>query len=77
MNAPSPLTSFSQGETVRLLFMMVDVQEAQRLRELGIREGATFIIMQNSDKLILAIVDNRIGLRREIGMKLFATGIQA
>jgi len=47
--------------------------EAQRLRDLGLREGAQLSIVHNNDKLIVRVSGSRIGLRRELAMHVLAT----
>ena len=69
----APLTSFRIGSTIILAFMGLDPENAQRMRDLGLREGACVVILQNADNLIVGIADSRIGLRREIAMQIFGS----
>lgn len=47
--------------------------EADRLRELGIREGNPIHILRNEEALICTVESSRIVLRREIAQQVFAT----
>ncbi len=69
----APLTSFGHGIDVKLAFLGLDPATAQRMRELGLREGTQVAILQNSDKLIVRVSDSRIGLRRELAMRIFGS----
>ena len=64
----APLTSFRNGSDIQLAFLGLEPAIAQRVRELGLREGVHVAILQNSDKLIVRVSGSRIGLRRELAM---------
>lgn len=66
-----PLTCFMRGACVRLAFAALDGDDAERLGAMGLREGARFTILQNADKLILRLGESRLGLQRDLAMRLF------
>ena len=70
---PAPLTTFSQGEDVRIEWVGLEEAEAERLRDLGLREGCQACVMMNADKCILGLGSCRLALQREVAMQLFAT----
>lgn len=67
-----PLTCFQQGQYVEIAWLALDDAQAQRLRELGVREGCRACVMLNADKCILGVGACRLALQREIAMRLFA-----
>lgn len=69
----APLTCFAKGQRARIAFLGLMDAEAQRLRDLGLREGCLVCIMANADKCILGLSECRIALQREVAMNLFAT----
>jgi len=70
-----PMTRFRSGTRVRLEAMSMDAVEAQRLREMGLREGMQLAIIQNTQNLIVGVIAGRIGIRRDLARKLLATRI--
>lgn len=68
----APLTCFQQGQYVQIKWIALDEAYAQRLRELGVREGCRACVMLNTDKCILGVGSCRLALQREIAMRLFA-----
>jgi len=77
METTAPLTSFSDGTDLQLVFFSLDTAEAQRLREMGLYEGARISIIKNTNKVIVRVDGSRIGLRRELAMHLFGTRASA
>ena len=73
VNVPQPLTSFAAGLVVHLSFFALAASEAQRLRDLGVREGNAIHVLKNADTFVCKIEASRIALRREVAMKVFAT----
>ncbi len=71
---PAPLTSFSDGANILLDF--IGGEAAQRLRDLGLREGALVAIVQNTGNLIVGVAGSRIGLRRELAMHILGTPVR-
>lgn len=69
------MTRFRSGTRVRLEAMSMDAVEAQRLREMGLREGMQLAIIQNTQNLIVGVIAGRIGIRRDLARKLLATRI--
>ncbi|MEX1055255.1 MAG: FeoA family protein [Rhodothermales bacterium] len=67
-----PLTCYRQGEDVTIEWLGLDDVQAQRLRDIGVREGCRVCVMMNADKCILGIGTCRVALRREVAMNLFA-----
>lgn len=70
---PAPLTSFAQGQDVRIEWLGLDDAQAERLRDLGVREGCEACVMKNTEKCILGVGTCRLALQREVAMQLFAT----
>lgn len=70
---PAPLTTFAQGEDVCIERVGLTGAEAERLRDLGVREGCRACLMMNSDKCILGIGTCRLALQREVASQLLAT----
>jgi len=70
---PAPLTSFRSGTDILLEF--IGGEAAQRLRDLGLREGALVAVVQNTGNLIVRVADSRIALRRELAMHILGTQV--
>lgn len=68
----APLTCFQKGQYVQIEWLALDEAQAQRLRELGVREGCRACVMLNADKCILGVGACRLALQREVAMRLFA-----
>ena len=68
----APLTSFKKGSRLLLEFLRMESGDAQRLRDLGLREGVQVVILHNSDKMIVCVSECRIGLRKELARQVFA-----
>ena len=73
IHVPQPLTSFAAGMMVHLAFFALGVSEAQRLRELGVRDGNMIHIVKNGDTFVCCVESSRIALRREVAMNVFGT----
>lgn len=69
----APLTCFFKGQRARIAFLGLGDEEAQRLRDLGLREGSCVCVMVNAEKCILGLSECRIALQREVAMQLMAT----
>ena len=74
---PQPLTCYACGVCVKLAFMVLTQAEADRLRDLGIREGNSVHLLRNEETVICGVESCRIALRREVAMHVFATPIAA
>ncbi len=72
---PSPLTAFCDGCTLKVCF--VDGGAQDRLRDVGIREGAYLEMIQNSDKIVVRIEGCRIGIRRDTARDILAVPLNA
>lgn len=70
---PSPLTSFCDGCTLKICSVYGCAQD--RLRDVGIREGAQVEMLKNSDELIVRIESCRIGLRRDMAADVLAVPV--
>lgn len=68
-----PLTVLGQGRRACVAFMGMDEADAQRLRELGLREGACICVMRNTSTCLLAMDGSRLALQREVAAQVFAT----
>jgi len=67
---PAPLTSFCDGCALKICSVCGLVQD--RLREMGLREGACVEVVQNSEDLIVRLDGCRIGLRRDVAHNILA-----
>lgn len=65
-----PLTTFSVGSDV--LVDVIGSDAACRLRDVGVREGASIGIVHNNGNVIVRVAGSRIGLRREIARRILA-----
>lgn len=70
---PAPLTCFARGSRACIAWVALEAGEAQRLREMGVREGACVGVVQNGAACVLAVDGCRLALRREVAGQLFAT----
>ena len=73
VSLPRPLTTFACGVMVQLAFFSLSPTEAERLRELGLREGNAIHVIRNEESFICKIEASRVVLRREVAMKIFGT----
>ena len=73
IHIPQPLTSFAVGMIVHLAFFALGIPEAQRLRELGVREGNMIHVLKNGETFVCRVESSRIALRREVAMNVFGT----
>lgn len=71
---PAPLTAFCDGCPLKICSVHGCAEE--RLRDMGLREGAQVEVIQNSDKLIVRLAGCRIGLRRDVAADIFATPVE-
>ncbi len=70
-----PLTVLGQGRRACVAFMGMNEADAQRLRELGLREGACICVMRNTSTCLLAMDGCRLALQREVAAQVFATAL--
>ena len=70
---PAPLTTFGGGTNI--LLNVISGEAAQRLRDLGLREGALVAVVQNTGNVIVRVAGSRIGLRREMAMHILGTPV--
>ncbi len=69
----APLTCFGRGQQVCISCINVEGEEAQRLRDLGLREGACVRLMANAALCVVGLGACRIALRHEVASRLFVT----
>lgn len=74
---PQPLTCYACGVCVKLAFLALAPAEAERLRDLGVREGNDVHLLRNEETVICGVESCRIALRREVAMQVFATPLAA
>lgn len=79
LSAPAlPLTLHARGRRACIAHLALGDADAQRLRDLGVREGACVCVMMNADKCILALDGQaRLALQREVAMQVFAAELPA
>ncbi len=68
-----PLTGYRKGARANVAYLGHDAAVAERLRTLGVREGACVCVMLNTDKCILAVDGCRLALQREVAQHVYAT----
>lgn len=68
-----PLTGYREGQRAHVAYLGHDDAIAERLRTLGVREGACVCVMLNTDKCILAVDGCRLALQREVAQQVYAT----
>lgn len=68
-----PLSLLGAGRRACVAFLGGSESDAQRLRDLGLREGAFVCVMRNTDKCVLAMDGCRLALGREVAAQVFAT----
>jgi Fe2+ transport system protein FeoA len=61
------------GQRARVLAFDDNCGEAARLREMGVREGATVTVMRDGDPLLVRVDDARFGISRQSAMQIFCT----
>ena len=61
---PHNLLACRSGAAVRIEHIPVELDCAQRLRELGIMEGAEVVMLRRSDPLLVLAKDSRIAIDR-------------
>ncbi len=72
-----PLSGYREGQRACVAYLGHDAAVAERLRTLGVREGACVCVMLNTDKCILAVDGARLALQREVADQVFATDLAA
>lgn len=58
------------GQRAHVLQLAGDAHEAERLRDLGLREGATVTVLRDGDPLMVRIDDARFGIGRMAAEKI-------
>jgi len=58
------------GQTARVLGFAGCDAEAARLRDLGVREGATVKVLRDGETLLVAVDDARFGIGRSAAMNV-------
>lgn len=72
-----PLSGYREGQRACVAYLGHEDAVAERLRTLGVREGACVCVMLNTDKCILAVDGCRLALQREVADQVFATDLAA
>ena len=52
------------GQRVSILQLVGSANEAAKLRDLGVREGATVTVLRDGDPLLVSVEDARFGIGR-------------
>jgi Fe2+ transport system protein FeoA len=60
------LTQGAYGEHLVVLGFARGLSCAQRLRELGLTEGKTIVVLRAADPVLLALDDSRLALERSV-----------
>ena len=74
-NPSLELTACREGE--RFLVQAVHGEGAERLRDIGVREGALVSMLKNRGDVIVRIAGSRVGLREDMARKVLGTTITA
>lgn len=72
---PAPLTAYRDGHVLKICSVYGVAQD--RLRDLGLREGACVEMIKNSGDLILRLEGCRIGLRHDLALEILATPLDS
>ena len=66
----SSLCCARSGQSARVLSFSRECNEAARLREMGICEGATVTVVRHGDPLVVRVDDARFGIGREAATRV-------
>jgi Fe2+ transport system protein FeoA len=58
------------GQSATVLRFAPGCREAERLREMGLREGATVQVLRDGDPLMVRVEDARFGIGRQAAMQV-------
>jgi Fe2+ transport system protein FeoA len=61
------------GQSACVIGFCGDECEAAKLRDLGVREGATVTVLRDSDPLLVRVDDARFGIGRNAAMNVLCT----
>ena len=69
----SSLCCARHGQCARILAFADDCThcDATRLRELGLREGATVRVLRDGDPLMVCVENARFGIARSVAMRVY------
>ena len=70
---PVPLSSCPCSNRTDVVVCTVAGEAEQKLRDIGVREGATLSVLNNSADVIVRLAGCRIGLRREVASCVLVT----
>jgi len=76
-SASQPLTRLPAGCRACIVDLGPDDAQADRLRDIGLREGVHVCMMANTDKCILALGRSRIAVQREVAQMLQAEAVSS
>lgn len=66
-----PLSAAPQGPAVEVCFVCLGDVAVQRLRDVGIREGAVLRIISNQRRMIVGIGPSRVAVAAELAAGVF------
>ncbi len=72
-NPELALTACKDGEC--FLVQVVQGEAAERLRDVGVREGALLNVLRNKGDVIVRVAGSRVGLRREMAGRVLGTPV--
>ena len=70
---PRPLTSCPCAHGTDLVVCAINCEAEHKLRDIGLREGATVAVLNNGGNVIVRVAGCRIGLRRELAACVLVT----
>lgn len=68
-----PLTITKPGENVNICCLNCSCNEANRLRELGCREGMNAIIISNQNNVILQVGETRLAINGNLARSILVS----
>ena len=66
-----------RGQRVSILHLVGDAGEAAKLRDLGMREGATVTVLRDGDPLLVSVEDARFGIGRVAATNVLCKVVQS
>jgi Fe2+ transport system protein FeoA len=69
----SSLCCAKSGQSACVLGFCGDAGEADRLRDLGVREGAVVTVLRDGETLLVRVDDARFGIGRSAAMNILCT----
>jgi Fe2+ transport system protein FeoA len=72
----SALCCARSGQCAVVSHINCEANEAARLRDLGVREGAIVTVVRDGDPLVIGVEDARFGIGRSAAMNIFCQVVE-